>query len=78
LTVCRELKEALSLRVSCKGRKRDCPKGIDMAKFKVEARSAWAKCHGVAAHVACVLEQALEPCAASLSVEAGQGQEVVR
>lgn len=43
----REVKEALDLCVSCKGCKRDCPTGVDMAKFKIEARSAWAKRHGV-------------------------------
>ncbi|MEO6984365.1 MAG: FAD-binding and (Fe-S)-binding domain-containing protein, partial [Paralcaligenes sp.] len=42
-----EVKEALDLCVSCKGCKRECPTGIDMAKFKIEARSAWAKLHGI-------------------------------
>ncbi|MGF6598743.1 FAD/FMN-containing dehydrogenase/Fe-S oxidoreductase [Paraburkholderia sp. GAS448] len=42
-----EVKETLDLCVSCKGCKRDCPTGVDMAKFKIEARAAWAKQHGV-------------------------------
>ena len=39
----RDVKETLDLCVSCKGCKRDCPTGVDMAKFKIEARAAWAK-----------------------------------
>jgi FAD/FMN-containing dehydrogenase/Fe-S oxidoreductase len=42
-----EVKEALDLCVSCKGCKRDCPTGVDMAKLKIEARHAWAKQHGI-------------------------------
>jgi len=42
-----EVKETLDLCVSCKGCKRDCPTGVDMAKFKIEARAAWAKRHGL-------------------------------
>ncbi|WP_087722312.1 FAD-binding and (Fe-S)-binding domain-containing protein [Pandoraea sp. PE-S2T-3] len=42
-----DVKEALDLCVSCKGCKRDCPTGIDMARFKIEARHARAKRHGV-------------------------------
>ncbi|GHA93356.1 FAD-binding and (Fe-S)-binding domain-containing protein [Modicisalibacter luteus] len=40
-----EVKEALDLCVSCKGCKRDCPTGVDMAKFKIEARAARAETH---------------------------------
>ncbi|SAL81186.1 D-lactate dehydrogenase (cytochrome) [Caballeronia choica] len=43
----RDVKETLDLCVSCKGCKRDCPTGVDMAKFKIEARAAWAKRHGI-------------------------------
>lgn len=43
-----EVKEALDLCVSCKGCKRDCPTGIDMAKFKIEARAARAETHPLA------------------------------
>lgn len=42
-----DVKAALDLCVSCKGCKRDCPTGIDMARFKIEARHARAKRHGV-------------------------------
>jgi Fe-S oxidoreductase len=42
-----EVQEALDLCVSCKGCKRDCPTGVDMAKLKIEARHAWGKQHGV-------------------------------
>jgi Fe-S oxidoreductase len=30
----------MDLCVSCKGCKRDCPTGIDMAKMKIEVRAA--------------------------------------
>jgi FAD/FMN-containing dehydrogenase/Fe-S oxidoreductase len=42
-----EVKEVLDLCVSCKGCKRDCPTGIDMARMKIEARSAWSARHGL-------------------------------
>ena len=42
-----EVKEALDLCVSCKGCKRDCPTGVDMAKMKIEARAAWVRLHGL-------------------------------
>ncbi|WP_250479596.1 MULTISPECIES: FAD-binding and (Fe-S)-binding domain-containing protein [unclassified Caballeronia] len=42
-----DVKDTLDLCVSCKGCKRDCPTGVDMAKFKIEARAAWAKRHGI-------------------------------
>ena len=43
----RDVKEALDLCVSCKGCKRECPTGVDMAKLKIEARSAWTRMHGL-------------------------------
>ncbi|WP_136066645.1 FAD-binding and (Fe-S)-binding domain-containing protein [Modicisalibacter radicis] len=43
-----EVKEALDLCVSCKGCKRDCPTGVDMAKLKIEARAARAETHPLA------------------------------
>ncbi|MES2025978.1 MAG: FAD-linked oxidase C-terminal domain-containing protein [Pseudomonadota bacterium] len=42
-----DVKEVLDLCVSCKGCKRDCPTGVDMAKVKIEARAAWANKHGI-------------------------------
>ncbi|PMR73316.1 FAD-binding and (Fe-S)-binding domain-containing protein [Billgrantia endophytica] len=42
-----DVKEALDLCVSCKGCKRDCPTGVDMAKFKIEARAAWVSAKGL-------------------------------
>jgi FAD/FMN-containing dehydrogenase/Fe-S oxidoreductase len=42
-----EVKEALDLCVSCKGCKRDCPTGVDMAKFKIEARAARVRAKGL-------------------------------
>ena len=42
-----EVKDVLDLCVSCKGCKRDCPTGVDMAKMKIEVRAAHAVKHGV-------------------------------
>ena len=42
-----EVKEVLDLCVSCKGCKRDCPTGVDMAKIKIEARAARAGKYGI-------------------------------
>ena len=36
-----DVKDVLDLCVSCKGCKRDCPTGVDMARIKIEARAAW-------------------------------------
>jgi FAD/FMN-containing dehydrogenase/Fe-S oxidoreductase len=44
-----DVAEALSLCVSCKGCRRECPTGVDMAKMKIEAQYARAKKHGVSA-----------------------------
>ena len=41
-----EVKEALALCVSCKGCKRDCPTGVDMAKMKVEFLHHYKAKHG--------------------------------
>lgn len=42
-----EVRDALSLCVSCKGCKRECPTGVDMARFKIEARAAWQQRNGL-------------------------------
>ena len=42
-----DVKQALDLCVSCKGCRRDCPTGVDMAKFKIEARTARARAKGL-------------------------------
>src|SRR5690625_2824774 len=42
--------EALKLCVSCKGCKRECPTGVDMAKMKIEVMSARARVKGLSLH----------------------------
>jgi len=42
-----DVKATLDLCVSCKGCRRECPTGVDMAKFKIEARAAWTAKHGI-------------------------------
>jgi len=42
-----EVSAAMSLCVSCKGCKRECPTGVDMAKMKLEVLHARARRHGV-------------------------------
>src|SRR5690606_27311181 len=41
-----EMAEALKLCVSCKGCRRECPTGVDMARFKIEVLAARAKKYG--------------------------------
>ncbi|MFO1315024.1 MAG: FAD-linked oxidase C-terminal domain-containing protein [Burkholderiales bacterium] len=43
-----DVRDALDLCVSCKGCRRECPTGIDMAKMKIEFRHQWQKTHGLA------------------------------
>ncbi|HWT08224.1 MAG TPA: FAD-linked oxidase C-terminal domain-containing protein [Roseomonas sp.] len=42
-----EVADALKLCVSCKGCKRECPTGVDMARMKIEVLAARAKAHGI-------------------------------
>jgi Fe-S oxidoreductase len=42
------VKDALDLCVSCKGCRRECPTGIDMARMKIEFRHHWQRRHGLA------------------------------
>jgi len=42
-----EVRDALELCVSCKGCRRDCPTGVDMARMKIEFRHHWQRRHGL-------------------------------
>ena len=42
-----EVRDALDLCVSCKGCRRDCPTGVDMARMKIEFRHQWRARHGL-------------------------------
>jgi FAD/FMN-containing dehydrogenase/Fe-S oxidoreductase len=42
-----DVKDALTLCVSCKACKRECPTGVDMARLKIEALAARARVHGL-------------------------------
>lgn len=45
-----EMAQTMKLCVSCKGCKRECPTGVDMARMKIEVQSARAKKHGIRLH----------------------------
>jgi ferredoxin len=40
------VRDAMDLCVSCKGCRRECPTGVDMAKIKIEFLHHWQKVHG--------------------------------
>jgi Fe-S oxidoreductase len=42
-----DVRDALELCVSCKGCRRDCPTGVDMAKMKIEFNHQWQRAHGL-------------------------------
>jgi FAD/FMN-containing dehydrogenase/Fe-S oxidoreductase len=41
------MRETMDLCVGCKGCRRECPTGVDMARMKIEARHAWNERHGL-------------------------------
>ena len=45
-----EMMETLKLCVSCKGCRRECPTGVDMARMKIEVLAARLKQHGLSLH----------------------------
>ena len=45
-----EMAETLSLCVSCKACRRECPTGVDMARMKIEVQAARATKHGLTLH----------------------------
>jgi FAD/FMN-containing dehydrogenase/Fe-S oxidoreductase len=45
-----ELAETLKLCVSCKGCRRECPTGVDMARMKIEVQAARAEKYGLSLH----------------------------
>jgi Fe-S oxidoreductase len=45
-----EMAETLKLCVSCKGCRRECPTGVDMAKMKIEVQAARAEKYGLSLH----------------------------
>ena len=52
--------EAMSLCVSCKGCKRECPTGVDMARMKIEVQHARGQKHGFSLHHRLPIERKAE------------------
>ncbi len=46
----KEMQETLKLCVSCKGCRRECPTGVDMARMKIEVQAAQVKKRGLSLH----------------------------
>jgi FAD/FMN-containing dehydrogenase/Fe-S oxidoreductase len=44
---CEPVRQALDLCVGCKGCRRECPTGVDMAKMKIEFQHQWQMAHGL-------------------------------
>ncbi len=45
-----EMADTMKLCVSCKGCKRECPTGVDMARMKIEVQAARVRDHGLSIH----------------------------
>ena len=61
-----EMMETLKLCVSCKGCRRECPTGVDMARMKIEVQAARLAQHGLSLHDRLVgYLPRYAPCAAS-------------
>jgi Fe-S oxidoreductase len=62
-----EMAETLKLCVSCKGCRRECPTGVDMARMKIEVQAARAEKYGLSLHDRLVgYLPRYAPCAAKL------------
>jgi len=48
------VRDAMALCVSCKGCRRECPTGVDMARMKIEFEHHWQKTHGLALKDRCM------------------------
>jgi len=49
-TATQAVREALELCVSCKGCRRECPTGVDMARMKIEVQHRWHRTHAYSLH----------------------------
>jgi Fe-S oxidoreductase len=69
------VREALELCVSCKGCRRECPTGVDMARMKIESTAAYKRRHGFTARDRLVAHlPRYSPWAAALQPVAGIAQ----